>query len=704
MLMLMLAVLIAMQWFDAETGDSGLTTNTGMSYLFTLVNTTKCGATQRQARSEFIDGCKDEEGFLDQFGQPCSLWELPGYDCKTAQSVHYYSLNGQRDILNSCLESCGSCAEMDACRLDVQEHMVLEASDSDEGDTYGSAVAISGDATVVIVGAPTADMPEPDCNPLVSDCGEGASLADPTDHGIAYAHVNACPRLILNHSTATAKDPCFAPVRGGECFFECGQGYFVASNASAASELAALVRPRAFRLAPHQAGAIACHGMGQMTARWDFAECLEVECPLHSTGFFLLDDDGGGGYAGDGKECRCDQGYSGDLWWNASTAEWNGECYALPCEQVFIPHSDRAAGALGAGGLGPCNAVTGQSCSYHCDVSYRAHSGATESGLAFRAHAGYTEAPGAQGHSAPMALGQAQCTPAGVFIYTGCFSVPCPMHGRLVMPERRSCICDEGFAGDVTWLAIPLAEGGEEGAEAAWSEPCEGEWLVSRRARAWLFNIFALGVVTAGGLKARQYYKQKLAARQKDKLDALPDVSLTADDDSSDPEPGQKQGQQKKKVGFKKDRTSSGGGAPTLTGSSPPASPVQQVGLNESLPGQLGSPERRPHPEPLELGGAAAGLAVAAGGLGGGAGGGKLVLPPLLLSRKTGAAYYVNEDGLSVWASSLPPPATSLLAADGSPYRDVYHGGPMLATHMDNLQRGDATTTQQQQQQHPEAP
>ena len=60
----------SLQWFDEESGDSGLISNTGMSYFYTLVNTSKCGPTQRQARAEFIQGCKDEEGFVDQYVPP----------------------------------------------------------------------------------------------------------------------------------------------------------------------------------------------------------------------------------------------------------------------------------------------------------------------------------------------------------------------------------------------------------------------------------------------------------------------------------------------------------------------------------------------------------------------------------------------------------------------------------------------------------
>ena len=408
-----------------------------------------------------------------RYGFPCSLWTLPGYDCKTAASVHYYSMNGQADILDACLETCGRCDEMDACALDITEQIVLKASDAAAGDFYGTAVAVSGDGTVVIVGAPTADMPEPSCDPTISDCGEEVSVADPTDHGIAYAYVNACPKLIINHSTASADEPCFAPVQGGECFFQCGQGYFVTSNASKASQLAAMMRPREFSMAPRQAGAIACHGMGRMTAKWDRAECVEVSCPQHSSGFFLTEEDGS--YAGAGSACRCDEGYSGEIMWNATTATWIGECIAVPCIPTYIPNSDRAAGLVG--GLGPCSAVTAQRCTYRCDASYRAHSGRGESGKEFRAHVGYTEAQGALGQTDPSAIGSAVCTPAGVFIATGCISVPCPMHGRLVQPKRNRCICDEGFDGDVTWLA----EG--EGTVALWSEPCEGEWVVSSRVR-----------------------------------------------------------------------------------------------------------------------------------------------------------------------------------------------------------------------------
>ena len=637
--------------------------------------------------------------FDTRYGFACSLWTQPGYeDCKTAASVHYYSLNGQADILDACLETCGRCDEMDACALDVIEQMVLQASDAAAGDFFGAAVAVSGDGTVVIVGAPTADMPEPSCDPTISDCGEGVSFGDPTDHGIAYAYVNACPKLIINHSTASADEPCFAPVRGGECFFQCGQGYKVASNASKASNLAALMRPRAFDVAPHQAGAIACYGMGRMTARWDYAECVEVSCPQHSSKFYLLEEDGS--YVGRGKACRCDEGYSGEVNWNITSATWVGKCVAVPCDPVYIPHSDHAVGTLA--GLGPCRAVTAQSCSYRCDASYRAHSGLTESGREFRAYEGYTEAQGMQGQTAPSAIGRALCTPAGVFIHAGCFSVPCPMHGQLVQPERKHCICDEGFDGDVTWLPEQ-----DEGTVAVWSAPCEGEWVVSGRvrcvcegsscdvscsysllgvwpstARAWLFNILAVGLAIGGGLKATQHYQKHHKGKtvQQDPVLKRQQVMLGCIDTAASTH-------ELLSIQAKK---ATGQPMADLVAvfSSPSESTVlkesdQEQELNETLPGQLESPERpRAGPHQTDMGPppTASGKVATKGG--------KLVLPPLRLSRKTGAAYYVDQDGKSVWASALPFTPDSLLAADGNPWRDVYHSGPFHATHMDNLARG----------------
>ena len=62
-----------LQWFDADSGDSGLTSNTGMSYFFTLVNTTRCGPMQRQARAEFIQGCQDDLEFRDQYVLPTPM-------------------------------------------------------------------------------------------------------------------------------------------------------------------------------------------------------------------------------------------------------------------------------------------------------------------------------------------------------------------------------------------------------------------------------------------------------------------------------------------------------------------------------------------------------------------------------------------------------------------------------------------------------
>ena len=51
-----------------------------MSYFFTLVNTTTCGSAQRHARAEFIQGCKDDEQFRDQY-------VLPTLICTNVHSV-----------------------------------------------------------------------------------------------------------------------------------------------------------------------------------------------------------------------------------------------------------------------------------------------------------------------------------------------------------------------------------------------------------------------------------------------------------------------------------------------------------------------------------------------------------------------------------------------------------------------------------------
>ena len=666
-------------YVDPDTGPF-LSANTGMGYLFTLVNATRCGTEQRAARSAFVAGCRDDPDFRDQYGQPCSMWALPGYDCRTAQSVHYYSLNGQAGILANCLEACGRCEEMDACALDVKLQMTLSASDQDAGDFYGSSVAIDGDATVVLVGAPTADMLEPWPDPTVS-------LVNPLDHGFAYAHVSACPRLIINHSSATEQAPCFAPVRGGECFFRCSQGYFVTSNASEASALAAISKPRAFSQAPYQAGSIACHGMGRMAAHWDRAECIEVTCPMHSHAATLTEGAEPNSWTDPGgKKCLCDEGYSGLIQWNTTIAGWYGECIALPCQPVLIPISDREAV--------PCTAVTAQYCSYRCDVSYRAHAGSTETGAEYRSHAGYTEAPEGQ-TPRPSPTGRALCTQAGGFVYTGCFSVPCPMHGRLE-PNRKGCTCDEGFAGDVTWM---------EDEEAAWSEACTGEWVIAAGWRAWLFNIFALGAISVGSVKGWRYCKEKhpelLEKRPAVVLDPLP----------MEPIEDKRAAKKRRKAERRLKRLAAAGGAEEDP--SPPASPVAGEGITERIDTEPAEEEPQRNVtflEPLNLDrkssvssagsgkkvkvkvlkkqqkSSSEGLALdrhVAAELSSG----KLQLPPLKLSRKTGAAYYVDEQsGEAVWATAAPPPPGSMLAPDGSPYRDLYHSGEFGATHIDQLQ------------------
>ena len=670
-----------------------LTANTGMGYLFTLVNTTRCGPEQRAARSAFVSGCKDDLDFRDQFGQPCSMWALPGYDCTTAQVVHYYSLMGQEAIIENCLEACGRCQEMDACALDVKLQMTLSASDQGAGDLYGSSVAVDGDATVVLVGAPDADMLEPWPDPTVS-------LVNPLDHGVAYAHVCACPRLIINHSSATEQAPCFAPVRGGECFFRCSQGYVVTSDASKASDLAAISKPRAFSQAPHQAGAVACHGMGRMTARWDRAECTEVTCPVHSHGATMTAGPEPNSWTDPGgQKCFCDQGYSGLIQWNITTGEWYGECIALPCQPVLIPMSDREAAA--------CTAVTAQYCSYRCDASYRAHAGTTETGEEYRSHTGYTEAPGGQTPwSSPT--GRALCTPAGVFVYTGCFSVPCPMHGRLE-PDRKGCTCEEGFAGDVTWM---------EDTAATWSEECVGEWVVAAGSRAWLFNVVALGAILLGGVRGCKYCKDK----HPELLERRPEVVLG-------PLPGElaaiaeKEEKKRQKEERRLTQLSSGDAkvrsalvklrvlhAVADEDPSAPASPVAGEGVSEQM--DTGQPEEALQRnvtflQPLDLGRKSSDSSAGSGKVkvkvikkqkknsGGLAldhhvaahnSTGKLQLLPLRLSRKTGAAYYVDEQsGEAVWATAPPPPPGSMLAPDGSPYRDLYHSGEFGATHIDML-------------------
>jgi hypothetical protein len=204
--------------------------------------------------------------------------------------------------------------------------------------------------------------------------------------------------------------------------------------------------------------------------------------------------------------------------------------------------------------------------------------------------------------------------------------------------------------------------------------------------RAWLFNILALGLAVGASFKATRHYQKKRKGKtvqDKDSVSHRQQVisgraGSVAGIDVADETLTELQ------------MIADHAGSSSLSWDSTVSKQSQQEqGLNESLPGQLESPERPPRvaagcrdPDPTVN----PAVTPFSGRV---ATQGKLVLPPLRLSRKTGAAYYVDEDGKSVWASALPPPPDSLLAADGSPWRDVYHTGPHNATHIDNLQRED---------------
>jgi len=289
----------------------------------------------------------------------------------------------------------------------------------------------------------------------------------------------ACSFLPIPNSTAGPADPCFAPV-DGECFFACVQGFVAESNASAATLLAAVVKPAQHRAQPHQAAALGCHGGGLMKARWDSAVCVPVPCPGHSTA-----TDGAAG-----TECRCDPGYAGSIGWHASEGGWVGRCIALPCSPALIAHSDRAAAA--------CTAVTAAACPFTCDVGYRAHAGSAETGQEYSAHVDGGHIPGASSKS-----GSAVCDPSGRFVDAACFPVPCPLHGNLAA-DRHSCTCDAGFGGDVVWV--------QDGPDAVWSEPCVGSWVIDARLRAILFNLVAVVAVAlccCAAATARQRTKQR---------------------------------------------------------------------------------------------------------------------------------------------------------------------------------------------------
>jgi len=51
--------------------------------------------------------CFDQEGFLDEYGYPCSHWK--GYDCATANPNAEYTQVGEDAVLQNCRKACGVC-------------------------------------------------------------------------------------------------------------------------------------------------------------------------------------------------------------------------------------------------------------------------------------------------------------------------------------------------------------------------------------------------------------------------------------------------------------------------------------------------------------------------------------------------------------------------------------------------------------------
>eukprot|EP01043_Picozoa_sp_COSAG02_P006632 COSAG02_NODE_190_length_30025_cov_22.989875_30_plen_231_part_00 len=199
--------------------------------------------------------------------------------------------------------------------------------------------------------------------------------------------------------------------------------------------------------------------------------------------------------------------------------------------------------------------------------------------------------------------------------------------------------------------------------------------------RAWLFNTLALGLVIGASFKAMRHYQKKRKGKTVQQHEGSVSYRQQITSGCADATTGADVAAEP----LTELQTTADyvGGSPSPPDSAVPKQSQREQVLNESLPGQLESPERPPRVavEPSVNLVPPFSERVATQG--------KLVLPPLRLSRKTGAAYYVDEEGKSVWASALPPPPASLLAADGSPWRDVYHTGPHNATHIDNLQRED---------------
>ena len=203
--------------------------------------------------------------------------------------------------------------------------------------------------------------------------------------------------------------------------------------------------------------------------------------------------------------------------------------------------------------------------------------------------------------------------------------------------------------------------------------------------RAWLFNMLALGLAIGASIKAVRYsqkkHKGKSVRHVKDNVAHRQRMISGRAGSATDTDVAEETPTEEQTI------ADPVGSCSLSSESTVPKQSEQEQRPTESLPGQLKSPERSPR---VVVGCRGPKLSVnQVPPFSGNATQAKLVLPPLRLSRKTGAAYYVDEDGRSVWASALPPPPDSLLAADGSPWRDVYHTGPHNATHMDNLQRED---------------
>jgi hypothetical protein len=429
-----------------------------------------------------------------------------------------YSINGtatEQAGAATCLKELAACA--------------VTAEDSIEnGETEGETPAVQPRAAVdaTCTGNATDTTQTCDLDDSTDDtavCPAGCAFTAAVDEVEAVAEVPACGGTVQSGETcaltcddgytATLPDAPESNTGAGSMFCydgtlelqtcnpnPCELSSVTVENGALSTECGAQVAHGAIctlscdvGFAPSGDGALACT-LGAVEQE----TCDLVACPTSSSG-------------GAGDLCTCDQGYSGEIAWDAVTMDYTGTCTPNPCESVAFVYNGTTinttitvqsgssdsvdCSSWHSGYRGPialeCTlgelAVTNATCAAvdlcadaeddcHSDVSECIHTGPGEhvcqcnTGYWGDGHgtAGCTECPAYSTTSdSTAAVTDCECN-SGYYnaatedqsIETSastCQPVPCPENsvaensGDSFVGENQVCTCVGGFAGAVTW-------------------------------------------------------------------------------------------------------------------------------------------------------------------------------------------------------------------------------------------------------------